>query len=160
MTNTDEYKHEASGVTLYKEIAQPHVTTFQECFPAWAKYDVNAPDRKHQFEPRRITGQALASNLYDDAKAIMEGGRAKRKHRDESMTLGPFLSIRDGKSLSVSCADWVLSRVRERTIIVPGDTMSFEIVNHDNGWSLVTAQHSQILGSVWLAYIKTETIPV
>lgn len=37
--------------------------------------------------------------------------------------------------------------------------MSFELINRGDGWTLATTHHSQILGTVWLAYIKTETIP-
>ena len=151
--------HEASGATLYKEIAQPNVTTFAEVFEDFAPYDVMDSKQKHQFEPRRITGQAIGTNLFDDVKAIMNGRKCK-SHPDHSMQVGPYCSRRDGDSFSVRCADWVLSRIRERTIIVPNDRMSFELVDHDNGWTLVIVNHGQILGGVWLAYIKTDSIPV
>lgn len=153
MTTTEQYKHEASGAFLYRELAQPHVETFSEVFEAWKPY------AKGAFEPRYISGQAIADNLWRDVKATMNGNHGKRKHADQSMPVGPYCYRRDGDSLSVRCADWVLSRIRERTIIIGGDPMSFDLVDHDNGWTLVTAHHSSIVGSVWLAYIRTSTIP-
>lgn len=156
------YKHEASGAELCRPIAQPHVTTFAECFPDWAEWIFEPNKREVQkFQSRTISGQAIADNLYEDAVATMRG-KKQPKHREQTMEIGPFLSFGgyDRPSLSVSPADWVLSRVRENTIIVPHDTMSFEIHDHANGWSLVSAHHGQILGSVWLAYIRTDSIPV
>lgn len=156
-----EYKHEASGATLYREIAQPHVTDFREVFDQWKPYTLEGtPMKPHAFKPRYLTGQNVASNLYKGCSEIFRGQKQTEKFPDESMAVGPFCSDRDcGKYFSVSCADWVLSRIRERTIIIGSDRMSFELVNHDNGWTLVTANHSCISGSVWLAYIKTSTIP-
>ena len=152
------YQHEASGRELAREIAQPHVTRFSEVFEDSAPYNVMTGKSKHPFAPRTLTGRAIATELYDDCKAIMTG-RDKPRHTDKTMQVGPYCQRRDGGSFSVRCADWVLSRIAERTIIVPGDRMSFEIVDHENGWSLVVANHGSILGSVWLAYIKTDSIP-
>jgi len=153
------YKHEASGAQLYKEIAQPHVSRFAEVFTDFTLYD--SKNQKHNFAPRYISGQNIAGNLYKDCKAIFQNGKRQDKHQDERMAVGPYCTWRDkyGQSLSVSCADWVLSRILERTIIIGEDHMSFEIVEHDNGWTLITAHHSCIIGSVWLAYIKTESLP-
>jgi len=40
------------------------------------------------------------------------------------------------------------------------DEVSFEIIVHDNGWALVLVQHSQIIGSRWIAYIDAATLPL
>lgn len=147
-------------MTLYREIAQPHVTDFREIFEAWDYYDVSNGGRNHKFEPRYITGQNVGGNLYKNCKRILQHGQEPVKHPDERMPVGPFCSLSDhSRSFSVRCADWVLSRIRERTIIIGDDRMSFEISLHANGWALVTAHHSCIIGSVWLAYIRQETIP-
>lgn len=160
----DLWKHEASGATLSREIAQPHVSTFAECFTDWAPYDVCDSKRKHQFEPATITGQNVAGNLFKNVKDIFQGKPRQIKHSDETMKIGPYLNMtgpdNEHRSMSVRCADWVLSRIRERTIIIGGESMHFEIVVHDNGWALVIAQHGQICGSVWLAYIKVDSIPL
>ena len=152
-------KHEASGVSLAKPIAQPHVTTFNEVFDSAALYD--SKNGGHNFAPRYITAQNVAGNLYKDVSALFRNKTPAVSHPDETMAVGPYCMYRDhyNKSMSVSCADWVLSRICERTIIIGDDRMSFELIDHDNGWTLVTANHSCILGSVWLAYIKTDSIP-
>lgn len=159
----ETFKHEASGAELCRKIAQPHVTTFQECFPEWALWVFDPNTRSAQkFQGRHISGQAIAENLFRDAKAIMTGRKAAKKHQNYSMEIGPFLSFRDYErpALSVQVADWVLSRIAELTIIIPHDTMSFEVTEHENGWALVTAHHSTILGEVWLAYVRAASIPV
>lgn len=144
---------------LYKPIAQPHVETFAECFNSWEPWRLFDRNYKPGIVPRCITGQNVAGNLFKNVENIFRGRARTEKHPDETMLVGPFCSRRDGGSMAVSCADWVLSRIRERTIIIGNDRMSFEIVDHDNGYSLVIANHSQILGSVWLAYIRTDSIP-
>lgn len=157
---TTLYTHAASGAQLYKEIAQPHVERFDEVFDSWQARDVMKPGAPSPFQARQITGQAIATNLWNDVKATMRGDRRSRKHADYTMLVGPFCACSDlDRYFNVSCADWVLSRIRERTIIIPHERMSFEVTPHDNGWALVTAQHSTICGSVWLAYIKTDSIP-
>jgi len=40
------------------------------------------------------------------------------------------------------------------------DEVSFEIIVHDNGWALVIVEHSQIIGSRWIAYIDAATLPL
>lgn len=144
---------------LYKPIAQPHVETFAECFPDWEPWRLFDKAYKPRFGPRYVEGQNIAGNLYKGVKAIFKGEKHNRKHPDERMAVGPFCSRRDGASMAVRCADWVLSRIKEGTIVIGDDRMSFEIVDHDNGYSLVIAQHGQICGSVWLAYIRTDSIP-
>jgi hypothetical protein len=149
---------------LAKTVAQPYVEKFSDVFDDWKPYDLFAKDRQHPFDPRYVVGQNIAGNLYRDTSDIFAGHPSRRgKHANESMRVGPFCSVyrkdQDNEYLSVRAADWVLSRIVERTIIIGGDTMSFEVIDHGNGWSLVTAHHGQICGSVWLAYIRTDTIP-
>ena len=117
---------------LYKPVAQPHAETFQECFDAFERYTTDT-----KIEPRYLV----------DGK--------------ERMHVGPYCVWRDHyRSFAVRCADWVLSRIRERTILVDNDRMHFELVDHDNGYTLVVASHGQIIGSLYLAYIRTDSIPV
>lgn len=130
------YLHEASGVSLYKPLAQPHAEHFFDVFPAWEPWQFNAK-------------QGISAQWLTDSDG-------------ERMAVGPYCSWRDhyDDPKAVRCADWVLSRLRERTLIIPNDQMSFDMVSHDNGWTLVTAHHSSILSSVWLAYIRTDSIPM
>lgn len=39
------------------------------------------------------------------------------------------------------------------------DTMTFNVVIHDDGRALVILQHGQIIGSHWLAFIDAATVP-
>lgn len=155
----DQFKHAESGASLMKDLANPNVRTFGECFDSFEEWRLFDKKYKPTIEPVWITGRAIATELYDDVKAIFRGERRNRHHPERSMSVGPFCSRRDGGSMAVKCSPWVIDAIKAKTIIVPHDRMSFEIVDHDNGWSLVIAQHSQICGNVWLAYIRTETIP-
>jgi len=63
-------------------------------------------------------------------------------------------------SLSVKPTAEVLAKIQERMIPIDYDRKYYEIVDHpDTGCSLVIAKYNQILGSHYLGYIKTETIP-
>lgn len=158
------YRHEASGADLSKPIAQPHVETFREVFEDFSPYHIMTGKGK-LFPSREIAGQAFASNLYENLKDTMEGRKQPKKRPDKRMKVGPYCFREAGQSFCVRCADWVLSRIREGTILVPDDEMYFQIVDHKagegwpGGWSLVTANHNTIGGTVWLAYIRTESIP-
>jgi len=134
------YLHKPSGVSLYREIAQPHVETFREVFEDSKPYEHGKP----AFAPRILRGSDCLTG------------------KETETPIGPYCMWRDHyeNSFSVSCADWVLSRLKERTISLENNSMFFEIISHDNGWSLVTCSHNLILGSVWIAYIRTNSIPV
>ena len=129
MLHEEGHKHEASGAVLWKDLANPHVETFAECFSLHTFNKDEAP------APRRIEGIG---------------------------SCGPWCSrhAQDGRysSLYVSAADWVLSRCKE-LLVVPEDQLYFQIIDHTNGWSLVTLQYNTIIGSRWLAYIRTDSIP-
>lgn len=127
---TETFKHEASGVELCRKILQPHVTTFAEVFPSFRPYD---------------SRETCLQWIVD--------GRDK-------MAVSSYCVIREPhQSLNVTLADWILSRIRESMLLIPNDRLFFEIVNHDNGWSLVVVSHGVIIGSRWLAYIKTDSLP-
>lgn len=157
MTTTQDRLEIIKG--LYKPIAQPQVETFDECFDDFEEWKLFDKSYKPRFSPYFITGQNIAGNLFKNVKATMQGEFRNRKHADETMQVGPFCSMRDGGSMAVHCNEWVMDCIKRHTIIIGGDRMSFEIVNHDNGHSLVIAQHGSIIGSVWLAYIRTDSIP-
>lgn len=59
----------------------------------------------------------------------------------------------------VVARDEVLDLVCKHTIVIPDDTMYFKIIDWKDGRSLVTCDHNQIIGGVWLAIIDTASIP-
>ena len=136
-----DWRHPASGLTLRQSVMQPHVSTFSEAFSAWAPY---------------VSADPRFPLIW------MNGEKAKGRKAERMAVSAYCLRRSDGghlDSLNVRPADWVLSRIREGMILVPNDRLHFEIVDHGNGWSLLVVNHGQILGSRWLAYIKTNSIP-
>ena len=77
----------------------------------------------------------------------------------ENTRVGPYCQALGVNGPSwVSCADWVLSRLAE-TLVVPDESgLFFELVPRGD-WTLVVAKYNQIIGSRWLAMIKTDSIP-
>lgn len=127
---TEFYKHQASGQELCRPMALPHLETFAELFT-----DAKPFDAKTSFSDVEIPGR--------------------------SQKIGSYICWRDNyqSSMSGRPADTVLSRIVEGMIDVENDRTHFELVNHDNGWTLVLVSYGQILGSLWLAYIRTDSIP-
>ena len=78
--------------------------------------------------------------------------------------LGPFCEFSVNRRflgrrlMAVTATDAVVDAITPR-IVTPDDHLSFEILEHETGWALVTAQHGYIIGSHWLAYIDPATIP-
>jgi hypothetical protein len=69
------------------------------------------------------------------------------------------LAIMDGRMpFYVRPAEWIYGALVRATIDI-NDRISFNVIPHDNGWVLVTAHHDTILGDIWLAYIKAESVP-
>lgn len=62
-------------------------------------------------------------------------------------------------SVKVKPHQHIIDFVKNNMIAVDYDSIYFKIIVHDNGWALVTAQYSQILGSHYLAYIDANTQP-
>ena len=119
---------------LARPLAQPHVVSFDQCF--------------------------------DDSRPWNYDSKANENHRlliDKvgKLTIMPYCAVRGTqpyRSLSVIPADWVYSRIAENMINID-DRVTFELIGHDNGWALLVAHYNKILGSAWLAYIRTDSIP-
>jgi hypothetical protein len=117
---------------LAKKVAQPYVTIFSECFDDVRRWNHNGGNH-----------QLVISKVGD-------------------LTITPFCALHDKArayhSLSVIPADWIYSRIREGMLDIE-DRVFFEVVDHKNGWALVLAQYDGIVGSLWLAYITSASIP-
>lgn len=133
------YEHKASGATLAKPLMQPHVESFKDFFPRHSDYkDDGGPNGK----TIRV-GDGLTGKEFD-------------------WRIGPYCILRrNGRcySLHVDLADCVLSRVRESMLPIENDTIYFEVVEHNNGWALVVANYNVIIGSHYLGYVRTDTVP-
>lgn len=71
---------------------------------------------------------------------------------------GLSTAMRASRTFDVRPTQAALDAVAGR-IVTPDDTLSWRIVEHDNGRALVILEHGYILGSHWLAYIDARTIP-
>lgn len=167
MTQTETPDREQLLKRLAKPVARTEVEKFSEIFDDWKPYELfgKGASSVHAFLPRYVTGQNVAGNLYKNVEVVCRGGRHNGwRHPDESMAVGPFCAFEGrnftgNKYFSVKCADWVLESIKQRTIIIGGDTVSFRIIDHGNGWSLATGSQGRVSGGVWLAYIRTDSIP-
>lgn len=102
-------------------------------------------------------GSAYWPMVNDDSGPV-------RHQRPTGNYISSFVSIsgtRGHDALKADPRPEVLDYVRANMIQVDYDTIYFQIIvqNGDPETALVTAQYNQIIGSRWLAYIKTRTIP-
>lgn len=159
------------GHWLAKPLLLPEVRTFAELFEQSAPWprgmNVNSP-----IEPRRLIADGAGARtlhaILDIGREIGVEWREQGDPRDRGNEIGPYCSFkrvtRDhrqhrGQSLAVRCTDAVMDAIAPR-IVTPDDHLSFEIIEHaDRGRALVIAQHGQIIGGHWLAYINPETVP-
>lgn len=117
-----------------KPLAFPEVKSFDELFVDYAPWNSTLS--------RRPTPQAI------------EGIKAS-KHGQ----IGPYLSMRDGHSLAVRPSPAVVQYVKDNMLPIVEDHIYFEVIDRGEGESLVTASYNKIIGSRWLALIKTSTVP-
>lgn len=165
------FKHEASGVDLSRPLCRPNAITFKELFADSAPYDTSKGGRGHPFPFVKLTGQSIPGNLYTNCMAVFQGNPRPERNPDETMLLSPYCSVTSNNadgisdddkgyhSLSVLADPATIEAILKGTCIIPNDSMSFQICVHGPEWSLVIARHSQIIRDVWLAYIRTWTIP-
>lgn len=155
------YKHEESGAVLDRAPVNTDAKSWNDCFPEWKYYQLFGNAGKlppHAWGPHRITGQSWPHDLFENTKRIFNGLKPQRQP-DHTMYIGPFCHISGHASFDVKAAPWVIEAIKANTVLLPDDRMSFEVIPHDNGWALVLSKHSLVSGSVWLAYIKADTIP-
>lgn len=83
--------------------------------------------------------------------------------RTDSMRIGNMLSLRHRTRPyafgRVTISDAVLETVQRCMLNVENDRTHFEAIDHGNGFALIVISYGSILGSRWLAYVKTDTVP-
>lgn len=85
------------------------------------------------------------------------------KNRAATMLLGPYCRImRDGSynaAKYVAAHPDVAEAILNNTVWIEHETMNYSINVWPDGRALVLAEHSRILGDVWVAVIDAATIP-
>lgn len=144
-----------------KRIALPDVTTFGELFahPVPWVFDSPADRAKRKADPYYRADHERGVPFNPDAPF---GKGSARMWRDTSM-IGTFLTVvtperRESYDVEPSAA--VIDAIRTGTIDCGmNDTFSFEVIDHGDGLALAVAKHGLIIGSLWLAYIDTDSLP-
>lgn len=74
---------------------------------------------------------------------------------------GRYLHFRKGQaSMRVRASEEVEQYIRTQMMSIVSDShIHFEVIDHENGWSLVVVSYNIIIGNRYLAYIKTDSIP-
>lgn len=104
-------------------------------------------------------GQLFKSFTTDKEKAppdviLGKGWNGRRDGR-----VSPYIWMPRGvKSGYVALRGDPLSTLKE--MCLSDLTISFRAVSHaETGYTLITAEYSEIIGGHWLAYVKTDTLP-
>lgn len=88
--------------------------------------------------------------------SLIRSGRPKMAW----MNVGPHLSVRPGyASFAVRPSNETMEAIRTGTLAVPYDTISFQVIVRAPDEALVTANHSRILGNLWLGLVEPVTVP-
>ena len=124
----------------------------------------------HEASVQRFAGAVTRPDIVDFAEVLtINGPYVSPKNGDERRKKGIALNgrgayISDWARLpgwrtgaSVHPSDWVVRRLMDAAM--EDLSMYFDVVSHENGWSLIIANYDQIIGSKWLAYVRTNTIP-
>lgn len=124
----------------------PNLTVFEQLFEQWS-FDQDAKPEPYSYAVQPVT--------YTDR----ERG---------PMKIGPYLTAEMGKagtgrvgheSLWVRAHQVVADVIHGYTVHLNGDTLSFHVIAWNADQALVIAQHSLILGDIWLAVIHPSTVP-
>jgi len=68
-----------------------------------------------------------------------------------------YAGLPEGRFANVRLTPEAENVLRDRAM---GDlSFNLRVIDHGKGWALVTADYDRIIGSVWLAYVRTETLP-
>lgn len=125
----DFFEHKASGASLYHAPLLPEVENWKDLFEDQREWAFNGTNFPTMKGPHTI------------------------------QQFGSYCNRRDGKSLTVKARQEILAALEKRMIYISNDRNYFEIVDHESGWSLICCKYGQIIGSVWLAYVRTDSIP-
>ena len=130
------------------QVAYPDARTFGDIFEA------STPFERGNVNPQPPAGFEAHAFTFPDYLGSLGRSRVKQGHAE----IGGFCSVRGGQSLWVRPRPEIIDYIREHMVFSEGERISFEIVDR-GGTALVVARNSQIIGSRWLAFIESATIP-
>jgi hypothetical protein len=143
--------------TAMRTLLFPDIKTFGEVFPEAVPY---VPTHGSGEPPCPPKWGAIAH-----ATGTITFNVTPHPNRREAsqMVFSPSLAIRKGghryKWAWVKVPDHIIQKVMEFTIVIDHDTMNWEIVIRDDDSALIICNHSQIIGSTWVALIPASTLP-
>lgn len=86
----------------------------------------------------------------------------KRMEQRVDMTLSSYVGVSSARhriSLDVTLTDAALEAIKARALTVPWDTINLQVNIWDDGETLVSYSHSQIIGGSWIAVVDTASLP-
>jgi hypothetical protein len=144
-----------------RTVLLPDVRDFADVLTYVAEWD---HDHKPDVSPRDVMasgpGRALVTGILSIGRDLgmpfaSDDPAARNK-------IGPFCTI-DGhetqrRSIAVTATELAIDAIAPR-LVTDDDRLSFAVHVHADGRALVVAQHSQIIGSHWLAFVDPATLP-
>lgn len=111
----------------------PECTTFFDLFDSWKEYKRDGKNNSFNW----ITNYC---SLH---------GQEGNKH-----------GVAGYKSITIKPNEMVCKAIEENMLKIDDDAIGFEIISYaDRDYSLVLAHYNLIIGSRWLCYIRTDSIP-
>lgn len=136
------------GEKFWRPIEFPELTGFSDFFP----------------EVEETTGQW--PHVYRPLLELesWEAGTWSDRGRTSRFQVSSFLSLSTQKkrrTMEVLRLEGFLEEfIRQKVLHISNGSVSFEVIEWDDGRALVTLQYGQIIGSHWLGVIDAKTIPV
>lgn len=122
---------------LGHELVFPNLTRLADLFDEVREWEKDAPDLR-------------------PVQKLTPGRRA-------SAVVGNYCIVRGlnghEPGLQVRASEMLVTWLRANMIDVDYDRFHFGLVDHGNGFALLYVSYGQIIGSRWLAYIESATIP-
>ena len=116
--------------------------------------------KQQKIDNAELVGKTLAFPDMTDFSELFGNQEPKQNYEfAEKSVISNWLLFSDHHSEYRQPTDKTLQYVRANMLPVDYDSIYFEVINREDGTSLVTAKYNQILGSRWLAFVDTETIP-
>ena len=124
-------KHMTNKAGLARDVQFPEVDTFGELFESFTTDKANAPaDITLSREPE--TGRVGSLSAYIRMPKYKAGYTRLRREFQDALTANMLTHL----------------------------TLSFAAISHaDVGRTLILAEYSEIIGSHWLAYVRTDSLP-
>ncbi len=171
MFGTDMYETR-EGFTLARPLLMPDARSFADVLEYVREWDHETmshrsgrlPANHDRPEPRYIGADGHGAQLLRSLTNLAGLPAHDPRERNE---IGPYCTVDMAqlggpkyRGIAVRATDATIDALAPR-IVTSDDHLSFKLIAHaGTARVLVIAEHSQILGSHWLAYIDPATVPV